>query len=93
MEKDAPKSLKERKPGQHTKNPTSLDGDGNEVRTRVVKNAWKRASTGQSLKEYARKLAAGGDEDAKRWLHNKRVNTKKPQLGLGRTSKTKGGKR
>lgn len=41
-----------------------------------------------SLKEFAR--SKGGDA-GKRWLDNKRANTSKPPLGLGRTRKKRTG--
>jgi hypothetical protein len=94
MEKNASKSLKERKPGQHIKNPTTLDKDGHEVKVCDIANAWRvvREHNGQSLKQFARAIAESGDEHARRWLHNKRVNTKKPGLGIGCTRKKKGNK-
>jgi hypothetical protein len=56
--------------------------------TAKTRYKWVKLETGPSLKEFAR-LNAGleGEEAGKRWLHNKRVNTSKPPLGLGRTRK------
>lgn len=95
MEKTATKAQKERKPGHHIENPRVPDKDGYMVRVTDITNAWRHArdaGTGQSLKQFARALASEGDEHAKRWLHNKRVNTKKNQLAVGCTRKKKGGK-
>ena len=83
-----------RVPGKHIENPKVAAKDGYMVKECDVTNAWRRiggSSQGKSLKQFMRELADHGDVNAKRWLHNKRVNTSKNQLGLGCTRKKKGG--
>jgi hypothetical protein len=82
----AVKIAQKRTPGVVEAQPRDADGR----RTNSVKSAWKKSKKGASLKAYARAQAAQGDVDAKRWLHNKRVNPSNPPKGIGSTKKRKG---
>lgn len=58
------------------------------------KHRWRRKPGQVGLKEFCRNLIAEGHPDAaiaKRFLHNKRVNTTVPPRGIGATRKKKGG--
>ena len=47
--------------------------------SRSLKTAWKKSGKRVSLKQYARQT------NATAWLHNKKANTSKPELCIGRT--------
>lgn len=55
----------------------------------AFKKRWRGSS---GLKARARSAAANGDEDAKNWLHNKRVNPKSDKKRIGSTRNTQGAK-
>lgn len=83
----ADKKVVEKKSARGETVPHKRDSNGHRVG--LVKSVYKKAKKANkqlgSLKAFARSL---GDE-AKNWFHNKRVNTSKPPLGLGRTRKKK----
>lgn len=47
--------------------------------SRSLKTAWKKSGKKVSLRQYARQTGATN------WLHNKKANTRKPELCLGKT--------
>lgn len=86
-------SMQPREPGKHINNPRDAEGAREDlIRSQHRKNRDINQVARGSLKEFARTLAAAGNESAQRWLHNKRVNTSKPPLGIGSTRKKKGNK-
>jgi hypothetical protein len=86
-------NMQPREPGKHTRNPRDAEGAQEDlIKSQHRKNRDLNPVASPSLKEFARTLAAAGNESAQRWLHNKRVNTSKPPLGTGSTRKKKGNK-
>jgi hypothetical protein len=91
MEKNAPASLRNRKPAVHQVNPRVPDKDGFMVKVVDLTNAWRKSDRTQSLKEFMRAAAKADDPNAKRWLFNKGANTSKPGKAIGCTRKKKSG--
>lgn len=87
--------MAERTPEKIKEYDREPDGNGGTRRRNVLKNAWKKANSGLSLKQFARSAANSKDVDlrdsATAWSHNKRANTGNPPLGIGNTKKKKGG--
>jgi hypothetical protein len=55
----------------------------------TVKAAWKKSNSHLSLKAWARSGSSGLGEASATWFANKRLNTSKPPLGLGKTRRKK----
>lgn len=70
----------------HVSQVVNVTDDRGETRSRTV---WTRKDGTQSLRQFARSAQAG--DDGVTWLWNKKANSSKPPLGLGRTRKRKGG--
>jgi len=65
-------------------------------RASLIKCLFRKRGAGMSLKEWLRTSFAPTDAEfqaaAGDWLHNKRANTSKPELCLGKTRRKKGNK-
>jgi len=61
----------------------------------LIKCLFRKRGAGMSLKQWLRSPSAPTDAEFQAagadWLHNKRANTSKPELCLGKTRRKKGG--
>lgn len=96
MEKSQKESISKRVPAKHSPHERDEPSDRfpKGARRKLLKSMYKSAKKvdpNLTLRRFARSLASGADTVrgavAKRWFQNKKANTKKPQLGIGRTRK------
>lgn len=69
---------KERTPAKHKPSTASQ-----------VKSAWKKLGSSSSLKIFARAQTGSAGELSAAWFFNKKANTSKPPLGIGKTRRKK----
>lgn len=75
---------------RNKKPTTRVPATLNASESRSLKTEHRKANTHMSLKQWLR-TKPGLSDQAQRWLHNKRANTSKPQLCLGKTRRKKSG--
>ncbi len=61
------------------------------TQSRSLKTAHRRANSHMSLKQWLRTQSGLVLQQGIDWLHNKRANTSKPELCLGKTRRKKSG--